>query len=41
LGCLNKIYEQVKILGPFIKEVKRLFCIELQRMPVRYLEKKA
>lgn len=24
LGCLNKVYEQVKIIGPFMKEVKRL-----------------
>lgn len=41
LGCINKVYEQVKTIGPFIKEVKNLMCKELMRMQVRYLEGKS
>jgi hypothetical protein len=41
LGCLKHIYDKVKIIDPFIREVNLLMCAELERMPVRYLEKKA
>jgi hypothetical protein len=41
LGCLKRIYDKVKIIDPFIREVNHLMRSELERMAVRYLEKKA
>lgn len=37
LGCIKRIYENVKVIDPFLKEVAGLLAGELSRMNVRYL----
>lgn len=44
LGCLNNLYpsmQQTKTITSFINEIKRLLSKELEKMQLRFLEKKS